>query len=60
MPGSRLPIVDSSALDRLDICLLSLSPESERRVVAKHSAFVERGGQFGSIFASSPLALWQA
>lgn len=59
MPGSGLPIVDSSALadGRVDLCLLSLSPESERKVLAKHAAFLERGGQFRSIFALSPMAL---
>lgn len=57
MPGSKLPIVGSSSLDRIDVCLLSLSPESERKVVAKYQDFTARGGVFGSIFALSPLSM---
>lgn len=59
MPGSRLPIKDSSALleDGVRLCLLSLSPQSEDKVIARNRAFVERGGQFASIFRTSPRAL---
>jgi len=59
MPGSRLPIVGSGVLadGSVDLCLLSLSPESERKVLDKHAAFVQRGGEFRSIFALSPIAL---
>jgi C-methyltransferase-like protein/methyltransferase family protein/putative zinc binding protein len=59
MPGSRLPIRSSSLLERerIDLCLLSLSPESEKKVLAARKAYIERGGEFRSIFALSPLAL---
>jgi hypothetical protein len=61
MPGSRLPIVGSAALGSgaIDLCLLSLNPESEQKVLAKNRAFVERGGQFLSIFALSPRTVYK-
>jgi len=59
MPGSSLPIRESSALltEGIDLCLSSLSPESETRVVARQAEFIARGGEFASIFPSSPRAL---
>lgn len=52
MPGSRLPIRGSAALvpGTVDVCLLSLSPESEQKVRAKYAAYLDRGGEFHSIF----------
>ncbi|MBM3835388.1 MAG: class I SAM-dependent methyltransferase [Verrucomicrobia bacterium] len=59
MPGSRLPILASGALVEQDIrlCLLSLSLESEDKVIAKNKSFVDRGGCFASIFPASKHAL---
>jgi hypothetical protein len=59
MPGSRLPIVGSSALldDGVTLCLLSLNPIGEEKVIAKNQAFVDRGGVFASIFPASAHAL---
>ena len=59
MPGSRLPIVGSSALAGPDIslCLLSLNPIGEEKVMANNQAFVQRGGTFASIFPASRHAL---
>jgi len=57
MPGSGLPIVDSSYLEQLDLCLLSLSPESEEKVLKKYNSFIDNGGEFRSIFAASPISL---
>jgi hypothetical protein len=59
MPGSRLPIFDSAALLERDIslCLLSLNPIGEQKVVDTNAAFVERGGAFASIFPASARAM---
>lgn len=55
LPGSNLPIVPSARLvtEGIGLCLLSLSPDSEDKVIANNAAFVAAGGQFMSIFAAS-------
>lgn len=60
MPGSRLAIRGSTALASIDLCLLSLNPESEQKVLAKNQSFLDRGGRFLSIFASSTRAAQKA
>jgi SAM-dependent methyltransferase len=62
MPGSRLPIVGSAALEArsIAVCLLSLSPESEQKVRAKNQAYLDRGGRFLSIFPLSPQSVYAA
>jgi hypothetical protein len=59
MPGSRLPIRGSSSLAVGDVrlCLLTVSPESEDRVIARNRDFVGKGGTFASIFPDSRYAL---
>lgn len=59
MPGSGVPVVGSEVLagGRVDVCLLALNPESERKVLAANGHFVSSGGTFASIFALSPIAL---
>ena len=59
MPGSRLPIRSSASLleENVKLCLLSLSPESEAKVVAKNQLFLDRGGFFASIFPGKPNSL---
>jgi hypothetical protein len=59
MPGSHLPIRGSDALvtEGIDLCLSTLSPESEDKVAARQTAFVERGGRFASVFPTSRRAL---
>jgi hypothetical protein len=55
MPGSRLPIKSSAALlsENIRVCLLSVNPIAEERVIARNQAFMDSGGRFASIFASS-------
>ena len=55
MPGSKLPIISSSCLDNneIDLCLLTLNPESEQKVLRARSMYVENGGKFRSIFSAS-------
>jgi hypothetical protein len=59
LPGSRLPVLGSRALldQGIRLCLLSLSPEVEDKVIEKNRAFVESGGIFASIFPESRHAL---
>jgi hypothetical protein len=59
MPGSRLLIAGSSVLldEPITLCLLSLNPIGEEKVIEKNAAFVERGGTFASIFPASARAL---
>jgi hypothetical protein len=59
MPGSRLPILPSSALieRRTRLCLMSVRPEIEDAVVRKNHAFTSQGGRMASIFPGSPYAL---
>lgn len=57
MPGSGLPIVGSVALPKYQLCMLSLSPESEQKVLARQQGYAAAGGRFASIFALSSMAL---
>lgn len=58
MPGSGVPVRPSSILmdEKIDLCLLSLSPESEKKVVAAKKGYLDQGGRFLSIFNLSPIA----
>lgn len=59
MPGSHLPILSSAALAerQIRLCLMSLNPLNEARVLAKQHPFLDRGGEFHSIFPASSHAL---
>jgi SAM-dependent methyltransferase len=55
LPGSALPVITSTCLDagEIDLCLLTLSPESEAKVRKSRSDFLASGGIFQSIFSAS-------
>jgi len=55
MPGSRIPIRAAAALedDNVSLCLLSVNPEVEEKVIERNRAFLDRGGRFASIFMTS-------
>jgi len=57
MPGSMVAIKPSSILisEKVDLCLLSLNPESEAKVISKNTLYLESGGEFKSIFRLSKL-----
>ncbi len=59
MPGSGLPILPSTALidEGVSVCLSSLSPESEEKVIRNQGPFLARGGRFTSVFPASKLGL---
>jgi len=62
MPGSALPVRPSSVLidEAIDVCLLSVSPESENRVMSARHDYTSWGGRFVSIFALSPISYLRA
>jgi hypothetical protein len=55
MPGSKIPIVSSENLynSSVSLCLLSLSPAHEEKIISRHKDFMQRGGRIRSIFPSS-------
>lgn len=55
MPGSGLPIIDSRCLDegKIGLCLLTLNPESEQKVLKAKASYLDHGGKFRSIFSAS-------
>ena len=59
MPGSKLEIKGSRVLidDNIKLCVLSLNPLSEKKVIANNQSFVKQGGEFTSIFGGSSCAL---
>lgn len=61
MPGSGVPIIDSSCLDtgEIDLCLLTLNPESEQKVLKAKSNYLSCGGRFRSIFSASANSIYQ-
>jgi hypothetical protein len=62
MPGSRLPILSSSALPEngIDLCLMTVRPEIEEQVALKNRRFVEMGGLLASVFPDSVYSLDRA
>jgi hypothetical protein len=57
MPGSGLPIKPSRALvdENIELCLLSLNPLGEDKVIGNNGDFISGGGAFASIFPYSDL-----
>lgn len=55
LPGSALPVIPSTGLDtgEIDLCLTTLSPESEAKVRKSRANYLARGGIFQSIFSAS-------
>ena len=51
MPGSLLPIVHSQKLyeAEIDICFMGLSSAAEKKVMSKHSIFLDKKGRFLSL-----------
>jgi hypothetical protein len=58
LPGSRRQVCKFAAVlcHPVRLCLLSVSPEGEDRVLLRHHEFADCGGRFASIFPSSRLA----
>ena len=59
IPFSKLPIISSQCLDsdNIDLCLLTLNPESEKRVLKAKQNYLASGGKFSSIFSASSNSL---
>lgn len=62
LPGSGLPVIGSACLEtgEIDLCLLTLSPESEARVRKEKADYLARGGGFRSIFSASASSIDKA
>jgi len=52
IPGTNIPIKPSNFLvtKGIKLCLLGLSPESEKKVINSNNEFTSKGGKFLSIF----------
>lgn len=52
MPGTEIKILGSNSLNDQDIglCLMAVSPSSEKAIIENNKEFTERGGIFTSIF----------
>jgi hypothetical protein len=59
MPGSALPILDSTALieRRASLCLMAARQESQEHVVRANHEFLDQGGTFSSIYLDGRYAL---
>lgn len=62
MPGSGLAIKGSKSLitHGINLCLLSLSPDSERKVLKNNKNFLIKGGLFKSIFPNRKNSIFSA
>ncbi|MCD4722137.1 MAG: class I SAM-dependent methyltransferase [Desulfobacula sp.] len=55
LPGSKLPILDRSALisNPIDLCLLAVNAENNEKVIKNNLYFIKNGGQFVPILPQS-------
>ena len=60
LPGSALPVISSKSLyfDEVDLCLMTLNPESELKVRKANADDLDRGGKFKSIFSASVSSIY--
>ena len=58
MPGSQVPILGSASLvgRNIKLCLLTLNPMGEEKVVGRNTDFTDKGGVFASVFPASRCA----
>lgn len=57
MPGSSLPIRNSTFLFDIDICILVLSPESQIKVMKLKRNIIKKGGKFYSAFDNKLISI---
>jgi 2-polyprenyl-3-methyl-5-hydroxy-6-metoxy-1,4-benzoquinol methylase len=55
MPGSRLPILPGNSLEehQVDLCLLAVNAENEKKVMNSYLSFQAKGGKFASMLPPS-------
>lgn len=55
MPGSHLPILSGNTLENggVDVCMLAVNAENDKKVIEKHQGYVNRGGLFVPILPPS-------
>ncbi len=60
MPGSKLPIIESSGLLEKDIKLsvFGLNPQVEDKIIAKNEEFIKKGGKFLSFCPMSKYSIY--
>ena len=59
MPIGNLAIKGSDSLyiENVKVCLLSLNPQNQPKVIANHKKFTDQGGFFASIFPGGDMDL---
>ena len=59
IPGSKIKIKSSDYLKNknIDLCILGMNFESEKKILRKYEAFLKNGGKFVSIYPSSKYAI---
>jgi len=59
IPGSNIPICSSKNLNskKINLCILCVSSDSERKIIKKNVLFKKNGGIFVSIYPSSKYAI---